>query len=154
MYATLVSFNASEKRDATATVKEVTQKTATRAPQMKAYRTPALLPIPYAGDEALALFVNTKMTNCQYILKRKEAKRRWSNMNLPYDVLEKEKEDCHIRYRFLAEIKLRYLLHHTIMHTVRVQEQKLNQTVSGGKVMTVIFKHGHDGSWQQSNLYI
>ena len=156
-FATQFSLRASGKRDAAEIMKEVTQTTPTRATKFKkAFKSPALAPIPYSAEEALSLLIENNLTKKHYNNIREGAKYRNSNIYPSYKVVLEAKLACYPPKETIritetsADIKLQSLVDHTIMRIVSVQQEVLKQTVSEEDTINIIFKWGCDGSSGQS----
>lgn len=156
-FAASVSLSSSGKRDAAYLLKEATQTTPTRATKFKrAYKHPASVPVPYTPLQALALFVNARMTKFQYNLIRQEAKQRHCNIYPSYDKLKKEKVSCYPPRKKIqisdmsAEIELQALIDHTVTRITTLQES-IFSTVSDDDILRIIIKWGCDGSSGYSN---
>ncbi|EFN73411.1 hypothetical protein EAG_03300, partial [Camponotus floridanus] len=119
IYATQMSLRSKGKRDAAETVKqiEISPNRATRI--KKAYKNShKLTPIKLKGEEALALYIDAKLTKNQYVLIRSQAKTQNADIYPSYNKLLEAKKKCYpkdiIITEVSAEIKLQALLDHTI----------------------------------------
>lgn len=123
---------------------------------LKVYAKPPPIPVPYTPLEALALFVNAKMTKFQYNLIRNEAKERQCKIYPSYDKLKKEKQSCYPPRETIqisdisAEVELQTLIDHTVTRIMTIQNSVLDR-IHNDENLTIIIKWGCDGSSGHSN---
>jgi len=109
-------------------------------------------PIPFTPDEALAFFVQNKLTKQQYINIRLSAKERNADIYPSYDIIIEAKKKCYpdncIISETCCEIKLQDLLNHTSKRIFKIQNININE--SHFERFEIIYKWGCDGSNEQS----
>lgn len=147
------------RRDAAQLVKEVSSHSPKRATKIKkAFRTPSpKMPIKMTSDEALAFFIDTKLTKDQYISMRQISKTHNADIFPNYHMLLEAKKQCypeniHIT-EYSGEICLQSLVQHTINRLVTVQMEVLKQLRVGIDTLptlNIVFKWGCDGASGQS----
>lgn len=113
-------------------------------------------PIKMTPDEALAFFVDAKLTRHQYILIRNEAKRRNADIYPCYDKIIEAKKRCYpenIEYSNTeATVDLQSLLDHTVTRLVYSEIDKIKKEFTTSKLqLKFFFKWGCDGASSQSN---
>lgn len=148
-YATQMSLRSSGQTEAAKLIKEVTETTPTRAKKfrkaMNIYNKTKLM----SGEEALALYVEAKLTQHQYNLIRAQDKERFPS----YKVLQITKKGCYpnVDNRKItatsAEVSMQDLLDHTAERVIEVQKDVISTLPKELlKDMHLISKWGFDGS--------
>lgn len=111
-----------------------------------------LKPVPYSPDQALAFFIDNKLTKEQYINIRKGAKKRNCNIYPSYEILKVEKKKCYPDNCNITEtscqIPLQDLLNHTAKRILQIPTIKsIEQNMTN---LEIIYKWGCDGSSGQA----
>lgn len=163
-YAARLSLQNSGKRDAAKILKEVTQTSPKRGTKIKnayeAINLNNLKPIPYSPEEALAFFVDNKLTKNQYISIRDQAKKRNVNIYPSYKKLLEAKKACYPQIEAITledsgcEIKLQELLDKSSSRLAEVQRETLISCISKVQLdsIEIIYKWGLDGSSNQNTF--
>lgn len=151
--ATKVSLYKSGKRDAAKMLKELNA-SPTRATKIKkAIFCPPNMPIPYAPEEALALFIDGDYSKHSYQLMQAGAKNRNANIYPTYHVVKSAKEKCYPSNMTFsdvsAQVSLQCLVDKTVERLGELQIDLLEQTKPNEMYMT--YKWGCDGSSGHSN---
>ena len=128
------------RRDAARIVKEITESSPQRATKLKkAFHRPAKdLPKKLSSEEALALFVDTKLTKHQYTVIRKVSIKQNANIYPGYDQLLDAKKACYPKSikisEISAEVNLQALLNHTVQRLIMsIEERLLNELTTDEK---------------------
>ncbi|EZA53601.1 hypothetical protein X777_06930 [Ooceraea biroi] len=140
------------RRDAAAIVKEVTCSSPQRATKIKKRLSSSQEPTKMIENEALVLYVDTKMTKRQYLAIRDNTKDHRVNIYPSYEQLLLAKKNCYppdiTVTEISAEIKLQSLVDHTIKRLMLAQNEVLAQV--NCIELKIIFKWGSDGAAGQS----
>lgn len=157
--AAQMSLQSQGRRDAAHILKEVVSNSPERATKIKkAFKNVNSKPlIKITPDEALAFFVDQKLTKDQYISIRQINKSHNADIYPNYHLLLEAKKLCYPDQititEFSAEIQLQSLIDHTIKRLVFVQHEVLKQLKVGldtSSHLSIIFKWGCDGASGQS----
>lgn len=159
MFAAERSLRLSGQRDTAKIVQEVSETSSKTAAKIKkVWKSPAMQPIKYTPEEALALFIDGHFTKHTYILMQSGAKARHANIYPPYHTILQAKKDCYpeaeaIRITEIsAEVTVQALVNHTITRLAMVQEDVFSQNIDDlSHGLKIIFKWGCDGSSGHSN---
>lgn len=146
-----VSFRQSGKRDAANIIKELATSSPQRASKIKRVREfhqnqRSLTPV-----EALALYIDTKLTSHGYKLNRKKSISIGHYMYPSFYSLRKAKQECCPANEFInidetsASITLQAILDHTVVRLLQTIDPSTQKLVEG-KSLTLISKWGCDGS--------
>jgi hypothetical protein len=106
-------------RDAAKLNSEALDTTPTRATKIRKVWQKINVMVPYIPDEAFSLFIETKLTNSQYMEIRRQAKKE-RTFYPNYHKLTAAKEECYHHKEAIvisdsvAEVKLQALLDHTL----------------------------------------
>lgn len=108
--------------------------------------------MPYSFDEALAFFIENKLTKQQYINIRKSAKERRANIYPSYDNVLTAKKKCYPENIHVTEsyfkIELQHLLDHTITRLFLISDiPPVDLTMNNFEILC---KWGCDGSSSQA----
>ncbi|XP_063909076.1 uncharacterized protein LOC135126834 [Zophobas morio] len=158
-FATEMTLRKGGRRDAARIVKEITESSPQRATKLKkAFHRPAKdLPKKLSSEEALALFVDTKLTKHQYTVIRKVSIKQNANIYPGYDQLLDAKKACYPKSikisEISAEVNLQALLNHTVQRLIMsIEERLLNElTTDEKKNIKMIYKWGCDGASGQGH---
>lgn len=153
-HAVQVSLKSAGEKDAAKLVKEALQTTPTRSSKIaEAWMKKQKTVVPYTPDEALSLFVETKMTKSQYLKIRLGAKSRRVNIYPNYHKLRVAKEHCYPKAGSIIvtessmEVELQALLDHTVSRIIKTQEEVMEslppELISE---LVLVSKWGCDGS--------
>lgn len=154
-----MSLRSTGRRDAAQLVKQVASLSPERATKIKkAYQSPSSkMPIKMTNDEALAFFVDKKLTKDQYISMRQISKAHNADIFPNYHQLLEAKKQCYpdkvMITEYSGEVDLQSLLNHTIRRLVSVQLEVLKQVRVGIDTLPtldMVFKWGCDGASGQS----
>lgn len=137
-FATEVALRGDGKRDAANLIKEISSASPNRSTQIKLLRREKENKNvrQYSRDEALALYVDCRLTKQSYIHLRKSAREAGHFLYPSYIELQKAKNECSPLSEFIsvcetkAEIDLQALLDHTAQRLSIVQESVLKQFAS------------------------
>lgn len=152
-FAMCKSLESSGHRDASRIVKEISEYSPNRATQIKkAYKSPSLLPTKYTPEEALAFYVDARLTKKSYLLMQQGAKIRNANIYPSYNILLEAKKKCFPDENFIivsdtaAEVKLQQLVDHTVNRIMEVQKTIFEERSLNFSKITMFYKWGCDGS--------
>lgn len=154
-FAAEVSVRNSGRKDAANLLKEITHASPQRSTAIKNMRTEkkSLIQRQYSKEEALALFVDCKLTKQAYIVMRQSAIQVGHFLYPSYNKLQVAKNECCPSVDFMhltetrAEIGLQALLDHTTRRLIEVQMPVLKHLVSLGVTeFKLVSKWGCDGS--------
>lgn len=156
-YATRLSMHADGERDAADIVKQVSTCSPKRATRLKkSFRANTNLLKKMAPDQALALFVDTKMTKTQYNRIKENGKEFNADIYPNYNKLLEAKKRCYPADIFTdeitAEVPLQGLVDHTIDRLATAQAEVLNHINQNYNISSIKawFKWGCDGAAGQS----
>lgn len=153
-FATSTSLRMSGNRDAALMVQTVTANSPKRATRIKkALSSPKSVATKYTPEEALALYVDGRLTKHSYNLIRAGAKAHNADIYPAYNVIKQAKGACYPDKESLsvsetvAEVKLQSLVDHTAKRLLVVQEDVLKQEACDlSHDLKLIYKWGCDGS--------
>lgn len=155
-YAAEVAVRATGKKDAASIIKELSSASPKRASTFKKIRQKDSQQRVLTSDEALAHYVDTKMTTHAYKLTRKRAINVGHYIFPSFHSLKRSKQSCYppdetiaISETF-AEIKLQGILDHTAQRLCKAQEEVFKRLLPGDSY-TLVSKWGCDGSSGHSN---
>lgn len=145
---TQMTLHSAGKRDAASLLRNITATTPRRATKYKrSYEIPAMLPVPFTPDEALAYFINNNFSKRQYVNTRLENKKRQSDIYSSYNILLKAKEACYPSKENTEVTELSAEVDHTINRLVSVQIEVLQSVKEPTpESLNIVFKWGCDGS--------
>ena len=135
MFASQISLRSKGRRDAANILHEISASSPTKATKIKKAYTLSKEKetCQLSSEEALALFIDAKLTKRQYMMIRLKATMRNFNLYPPYKCVLKAKKECYPEERAIsiteisAEITLQGLLDHTIRRLILVQKDVLVQ---------------------------
>ena len=154
-----MSLRSQGKRNAARILQEISSCSPTRATKMKraCQSTSNSIHIKMTADEALAFFVDKKLTKDQYIFTREITEAHNADIFPNYHILLQAKKKFYPNKveitDYSAEVELQSLLDHTIQRLVSVQLEVLQQVRVGIDTLptlNVVFKWGCDGASRQS----
>lgn len=155
-FAATVALRDAGKRDAANLLKEISSASPSRSTNIKHVRNEKQNNSirQFTKEEALAVFVDCRLTKQSYTNLRKSALGVGHTLYPSYNEIQKAKNDCSPVSDFIyisevkAEIDLQALLNHTAQRLCLVQEQVLEQWLSSSEVseLTLVSKWGCDGS--------
>lgn len=152
-FAARRSLEASGRRNASQILKELSEPEKVSKIK-KAISTPTLGPIKYTPEEALGLFIDSRLTKKSYIIMQQGAKQRNANIYPNYNVLLEAKKKCYPNTEFIiitdtsAEVKLQALVNHTTDRIIESQKEVFKNVLPSikDKKISLIHKWGCDGS--------
>ena len=153
-FAARRSLESSGQRNASRVLKEVSENSPGRATKIrKALNTLPLKPIKYTPEEAVAFFIDARLTKKSYTLMQQGAKYRNANIYPNYNILLDAKKRCYpteeniVITDISAEVNLQALVDHTAKRIVQSQDELLkNFSRSLTDRLTLMYKWGCDGS--------
>lgn len=156
-YATRLSMHASGQRHAADIVKQVSTCSPERATRLKKnLRMNTKLPKKMTPDQALAIFVDTKMTKTQYNRIKENSKQFNADIYPNYNKLLEAKKGCYpagiLTDEITAEVPLQGLVDHTLNRLAIAQVEVLNHIDQNHTISSIQawFKWGCDGAAGQS----
>lgn len=153
-FATQVKLRESGQTHAANIVKEATQTTPSRATRIsEAWKKSSKYPVfQYNDAEALALFIDAKLTKSQYIKIQSGAKERNAKLYPPYHHITEAKKSCYPDESGItvsdtcAEVRLQKLLDHTSKRIIDANEEVLDDFTDEELLnITLTVKWGMDG---------
>lgn len=158
-FAAEVALRRDGKRDAASIVKEIcvaSPGTSTKIKQLSIREKSSVKQQTYLKEEALALFIDCRLTKQSYITLRKSALEAGHVLYPSYKEIQKAKTECGPSNEsiFVDEIKasinLQCILNHTVQRLIQVQELVLKQYASSMHLESfdciLTSKYGCDGS--------
>ena len=147
-----MSLRSAGKTDAAQLLKEAVDTTPTRATRIrKAWQKRSTVE-SYTPEEALSLFIETKLTKSQYMKIKTQARLKGANIYPNYQKLKAAKEQCYPQKEFIfisesvAEVKLQALLDRTASRLVQAQQSVIDSISKDIYELILIYKWGCDGS--------
>lgn len=143
-FATASSLRLSGQRDAAIMLENITKNS--DATKLKhAITRPASVLVKYTPEEALALYINRKLTVQTYLEVRSGAKQRHADIYPSYDCVRKAKIACYPPKEFIhisdmsAEVHLQALVDTTVLRLAIVQLDVLMQEAASKDKLVIIY---------------
>lgn len=151
IYATQATLHSAGKRDAAQMLKEMVTTSPKRATHIKqSFHSPSSAGRKLTKDEALATFLDGKMTKSSYTAIQKRLKSVGSKVLPSYPFIREAKEECYpndiVISEISAEVSLQSLINHTTKRLCQVQRHVLLQHKDILDDVELIFKWGCDGT--------
>lgn len=150
VHAAQTSFVKKGKRNVAAVLKKVVSSSPRSIRTIKKMKTKIPEMRPYTPPEALALFINAKLTVAQYKEIKKGAKLRNCDIYPAYDKLLQAKKECYPENIKIsetsAEVPLQSLLDHATKRLATVQNEVLTCVATDETQIEIKYKWGFDGS--------